>query len=305
VTERGNDLALVEAALFLSSQPMTRRALAKLLGDVRLAYVDGLLEDLATAYEDPARGIQVHVEEGRALLRVKNDYVNRVAHLAPQQDVPRPVLRTLAVIAYNHPMTQADLVRVRGNKAYGHVQELIERELIVTEPQGRTILLKITPEFLRHFGLKTVEEFRFHAASPELEIPPPDAADSETGESAEEPGSIEVPTPEAEPADEEDVSETPDVNFPETSSDGVPEDSDPLEDAADAAEEDSAPEASGDTDEGKHTVDQEPGDETDEDKLDVEASSETFEEGSPDEVETIEEGADESDAEEDDEPLED
>lgn len=190
MTERGNDLALVEAALFLSSQPMTRRALAKLLGDVRLAYVDRLLEDLAATYEDNARGIQVHVEDGRALLRVKSEYVDRVAHIAPQQDVPRPVLRTLAVIAYNHPMTQADLVRVRGNKAYGHVQELIERGLIQPEPEGRTLLLKITPEFLRHFGLKTIEEFRFHAGSPELEIVPeasppegePEASEAGAGE---------------------------------------------------------------------------------------------------------------------------
>jgi len=189
---------------------MTRRALAKLLGDVRLAYVDGLLEDLAAAYEDKARGIQVHVEDGRALLRVKNEYVNRVAHIAPQQDVPRPVLRTLAVIAYNHPMTQADLVRVRGNKAYAHVQELIERELIRPEPEGRTLLLKITPEFLRHFGLKTIEEFRLQAGSPELEIPP-EAAETEA---APDPGAdTEIDTEtEAEPeanetAEAEDLSE--------------------------------------------------------------------------------------------------
>jgi len=116
-SERGNDLALVEAALFLSPDPLTRRRLAKLLGGV------------------------------------------------PQQDIPRPVLRTLAVIAYNQPITQADLVRVRGNKAYGHVQELIERRLIRAEEHERTLLLHVTGEFLRHFGLSSPEEFRFHAAS--------------------------------------------------------------------------------------------------------------------------------------------
>jgi len=177
VTDRGNDLALVEAALFLSPQPLTRRGLAKLLGDVRLGYVDQLLEDLAAAYEDSIRGIELVVSEGSALLRVKRDYIDRVAHLAPQQDIPRPVLRTLAVIAYNHPMTQADLVKVRGNKAYGHVQELIERGLIRSETQGRTLLLQVTAEFLRHFGLSTVEEFRFHAPPPEMDDQPAASAD--------------------------------------------------------------------------------------------------------------------------------
>lgn len=169
---RGNDLASVEAALFLASQPMTRRGLAKVLGGVPLAYVDQLLEDLKAVYEDSARGIELHVEDGRALLRVKAPYVERVAHLAPQQDIPQPVLRTLAVIAYNHPTTQADVVRVRGNKAYEHIKELLERGLIRGEEQGRTVLLHVTDDFLRHFGLHTIEEFRFHMAGA-----PPDRED--------------------------------------------------------------------------------------------------------------------------------
>jgi len=157
-----NDLALAEAALFLSPQPLTRRALAKILGGVAQAYVDQLLEDLKTRFDDASRGIELHIEEGRAMFRVKAAYVNEVAHLAPQHDIPRQELRSLAVIAYNHPMTQADLIKVRGNKGYSHVQELIERNLITSEPHGRTRLLHVTRDFLRHFGLSSVEEFRFH-----------------------------------------------------------------------------------------------------------------------------------------------
>jgi chromosome segregation and condensation protein ScpB len=66
-------------------------------------------------------------------------------------------------------MTQADLVKARGNKAYGHVQELIERRLIRAEEQGRTLLLHVTGEFLRHFGLTNVEEFRFNIQVPTTE----------------------------------------------------------------------------------------------------------------------------------------
>jgi len=157
-----NDLALAEAALFLAPQPLTRRALAKILGGVAQAYVDQLLEDLKAQFDDASRGIELHIEEGRAMFRVKAAYVNEVAHLAPQHDIPRQELRTLAVIAYNHPMTQADLIKVRGNKGYKHVQELLERNLITSEPHGRTRLLHVTRDFLRHFGLNSVEEFRFH-----------------------------------------------------------------------------------------------------------------------------------------------
>jgi len=180
------DLALVEAALFLAPQPLTRRGLAKLLGDVQLAYVDQLLDELATELDPSAHGIELWVEDGRAALRVRAEFVEQVAHLAPQQDIPRPLLRTLAVIAYNHPMTQADLVRVRGNKAYGHVQELLERRLIRADEHGKTLLLHVTKEFLHSFGLRTVEEFRFHvSAAPGME----DDAEDETAE-------VEAPTAE-------------------------------------------------------------------------------------------------------------
>ncbi len=185
---RGNDLALVEAALFLASRPLTRRALAKILGDVPLAYVDQLLADLRGTYDDPATGIELVVDDGRALLRVKAAYLDRVAHLAPQQDIPQPVLRTLAVIAYNHPATQADVVRTRGNKAYEHIQDLIERGLVRGEAHGRTVMLHVTDEFLRHFGLSTIDEFRFHVAGP-TEAAGEAGSLAPAGEAAAEPGS--------------------------------------------------------------------------------------------------------------------
>jgi len=169
-TSETEDRALIEAALFLSPQPLSRRGLAKILGGVRLEYVDRLLAELTREYAGETHGLELHTEEGRAGFRVKKAFIDRVSHLAPQQDIPRPVLRSLAVIAYNHPMTQADLIKVRGNKAYGHVQELLDRNLIRAEESGRTLLLHVTKEFLRHFGLSTVEEFRFHVAGlPETE----------------------------------------------------------------------------------------------------------------------------------------
>jgi len=159
-----DDRAVIEAALFLSPQPLSRRSLSKILGGVQTEYIDRLLAALARDYAAAAHGLELCVAEGRAGFRVKRAHIDRVSHLAPQQDIPRPILRSLAVIAYNHPMTQSDLVKVRGNKAYAHVQELLARNLVRAEETGRTLLLHLTAEFLKHFGLRSVEEFRFHVA---------------------------------------------------------------------------------------------------------------------------------------------
>lgn len=207
-----NDLALAEAALFLAPQPLTRRALAKILGGVALAYVDQLLEDLKECFDDPSRGIELHIEDGRAMFRVKSVYVNEVAHLAPQQDIPRPVLRTLAVIAYNNQMTQADLIKVRGNKGYTHVRELLDRGLISSEDHGRTLLLSVTKEFLRHFGLSSVEEFRFHfAASPDAALADEaeDTSPAQTDSESEAGGTSAPEEGEAQPASSYEDAEAP------------------------------------------------------------------------------------------------
>ncbi len=176
VDDRMHDKALLEAALFLSPEPLTYRALAKLL-DASQPYVRALLEEMQVDLLAAERGLEIQIDQTRASFQVKRVHVDRVAHLAPQQDIQRSVLRTLAVVAYNQPVTQADVVKVRGNKAYAHIQELLERGLIRDEQHGRTKLLEVTEEFLRYFGLSSREEFRFHFA--EGTVPDPEGGDGQ------------------------------------------------------------------------------------------------------------------------------
>lgn len=172
VDDRMHDKAVLEAALFLSPEPLSLRALAKLL-DASQPYVRALLEEMQNDLLAVERGLEIQIDQTRASFQVKRSHVDRVAHLAPQQDIQRSVLRTLAVVAYNQPVTQADVVKVRGNKAYAHIQELLERGLIRSEQQGRTQLLEVTDEFLRYFGLGSREEFRFHFTEADAVAPDP------------------------------------------------------------------------------------------------------------------------------------
>jgi len=190
------DKALLEAALFLAAKPLSRGELASILGEVSSGYVDNLLEEWRGELALSHRGIDLHIEEGHALLQVKRCYIEAVAHLAPHQDIPPPVLRSLAMIAYNHPMTQSDLVKARGNKAYGHVRQLLERGLIRAEEHGRTLLLHVTAEFLHTFGLSSVEEFRFHTELPPSGGPPleeEEAANTDDSSPPSEPGDDALP----------------------------------------------------------------------------------------------------------------
>lgn len=187
-----DDQALVEAALFLSPQPLTRHKLARIVGGTSLTYIERILGQIEDEFGQQAHGIELSLKEGKAMFQVKKPYIDSVASLAPHQDISRPVLRSLAMIAYNHPLTQAELVKARGNKAYKHVEELLERRLISAEKEGRTLLLSVTDQFLRYFGLSNVEEFRFHVGTlPEKQDLPSEMEQEDQIEQRED-GSQEV-----------------------------------------------------------------------------------------------------------------
>ena len=74
----------------------------------------------------------------------------------------KPALETLAVIAYQQPVTQAEIEAVRGVSADGVLKTLAERQLIAEtgrkEVAGRPILYATTPDFLYYFGLHTLDD---------------------------------------------------------------------------------------------------------------------------------------------------
>ena len=88
------------------------------------------------------------------LMQIKKEYAERVEKIAPME-LSTPVLRTLSVIAYHQPITQSDVVDIRGNTAYSHISELEERGLIVSTKQGKTKIIRTTHAFLEYFELNT------------------------------------------------------------------------------------------------------------------------------------------------------
>lgn len=154
--------ALMEAALFLSEEPLNTEEISDVLNLGSKGYVQELIDEMKENLEKEDRGIELIEEDGKFDLRVKREFLDEVAHLAPQQDIPEGTLRTLALIAYNHPVKQSKVVDMRGNRAYSQIKELKNRGLVEAEKEGRTKILKVTEEFLSYFGLETPEEFKMH-----------------------------------------------------------------------------------------------------------------------------------------------
>ncbi len=149
----------LEAALFMSNEPITARKLAKIL-KANTNSVEEIIKKLKEEYETENHGIHVLETNQGYQLKVKPDYTNLVRPLTPYQDLSRGLLKVLALVAYKQPITQSEIVKVIGNRTYDYVKKLRDRGLINTVKHGRTKALIATKEFANYFGLESTEDFK-------------------------------------------------------------------------------------------------------------------------------------------------
>lgn len=151
---------IVEALIFASPEPVTRKTLYKLLEGETREDIDAALAELRADYDGP-RGLQmVEVAGGYQIVTRPelHEWVRKLFHDRTTQKLSVQSLETLAVIAYKQPVTAAEIAEIRGVSSSGGVlSTLIERHLIKTvgrkQVVGRPFMYATTREFLERFGL--------------------------------------------------------------------------------------------------------------------------------------------------------
>ncbi len=152
----------IEAALFAAGKPLGLAQVANAIGK-NSKETKAALNSLAGHYDH--HGIEIVSENDLYELRIRDEHMDDVKHLAPSQDFSRGTLQTLSVIAYKNPMKQSEIVKMRGNKAYEHLKDLEKRGFVIREPHGHTNMIKITTKFMEYFGLETPEELKMYFES--------------------------------------------------------------------------------------------------------------------------------------------
>jgi segregation and condensation protein B len=149
-----HDLILLEAALYVAGRPLDLKTLCSVLHTRSAAKVKNLAKLLSEEYK--ARGTALEVLEltdERLVLQLKAEYTPHVRKLAIRPLLSTGPLKTLAYIAFRQPISQAHVIAVRGNHAYGHTKQLEELGLIVKERVRRSSVIKTTEFFADYFGL--------------------------------------------------------------------------------------------------------------------------------------------------------
>jgi segregation and condensation protein B len=158
-------VAIVEALVFASPEPLTMKQLMKLLETEPREEVDAAVAELKRRYDDRGGGLQlVEVAGGLQIVtRTElHDWVRRMFHERTTQKLSVQALETLAVIAYKQPVTAAEVAEIRGVNTSGVLGTLLERGLVKISGRkqvvGRPFLYSTTREFLDRFGLRDLGE---------------------------------------------------------------------------------------------------------------------------------------------------
>jgi segregation and condensation protein B len=156
--------AILEALIFASPDPMTPKAMCKLLDSEPKEDVLAALAELKQDYERPGGLELVEVAGGYQIVTRSDlhEWVRRLFHERTTQKLTVQALETLAVIAYRQPITAAEITEVRGVNTSGVLNTLLERHLIkiVGRKQvvGRPFMYATTKEFLIRFGLNDLTD---------------------------------------------------------------------------------------------------------------------------------------------------
>jgi segregation and condensation protein B len=154
--------AQLEALLYASGEAATLSALATAL-DATPGEIEAALEELTALYA--VRGIRVQRNGNRVQLVTAPEMAERVQKFLGLEEVNRlssAALETLAIIAYNQPITKPQLEMIRGVNCDGVIQTLTARNLIAelgrADTVGHPMRYGVSFDFLQYFGLRGVHE---------------------------------------------------------------------------------------------------------------------------------------------------
>jgi len=160
-----NNKAILEGLLFVvGEEGLTLDQIEDVL-EIDEEVSKELLMELKKDYEEDNRGLRIDFLGNRFKLTTKfehREYYQRLIENPESNLLSQSALETLAIIAYNEPITRIQVETIRGVNCTQIIRKLVAKGLIKesgrSDMPGRPILYETTSEFLDYFGLSTIED---------------------------------------------------------------------------------------------------------------------------------------------------
>ena len=149
---------LIESILFVSGKFLDMKALIS-LSDMNPIIIKELLEKLRESYEEGESALRIIEKNGMWKMDVSPEFSHLSTKLATgSSEFTKAEQETLAIIAFKQPIKQSVIVRIRGNKAYDHINKFAKLDLVKKRKQGHTHELSLSQEFYDYFGVPEPKE---------------------------------------------------------------------------------------------------------------------------------------------------
>lgn len=162
--EKDKAKAVLEAILFTMGDSVELDRLAAVIEEDKDT-TRKPLDEMAADYEKKDRGISLTTLEDAVQMCTKSElyeYLIKIAKTPRKFVLTDTLLETLSIIAYKQPITRLEIEKVRGVSCDHAVNRLLEFDLITEvgrmDAPGRPLLFGTTEQFLRSFGVKSIED---------------------------------------------------------------------------------------------------------------------------------------------------
>ena len=156
--------AIIEAILFTMGESVELERIASAI-ELDKKETKKIIERMMERYQDDSTGIQIIELDGAYQMCTKSEmyeYLIKIAKQPKRHVLTDVLLETLAIIAYKQPITKVEIEKIRGVSCDHAVNKLVEYNLVCElgrlDAPGRPLLFGTTEEFLRSFGVHSIDE---------------------------------------------------------------------------------------------------------------------------------------------------
>lgn len=156
--------SIIEAILFSAGRVVDTQELMAIL-ELSNEDIDSIVQNMKSEFEEQNRGIEIiKVDNGYQLCSKKEyyDYIYPIFDNRAKPSLSQAALETLSIIAYNPKITRSEIEQIRGVNSDGTIYKLLEYNLIEEvgrlDAPGRPTIYSTTKDFLRMFGISSLEE---------------------------------------------------------------------------------------------------------------------------------------------------
>jgi len=146
----------VEAVLFAVGKEISAERISSLCS-LSLEETETILNQLVEEYSQRDHSLKLIKKDLGWKLTVRDEYVPLVSSIVSSTELDRPLMETLAVIAWKYPIVQSEVIKLRGSGAYEHMKLLEEQGYVEKEKFGRSFKVKLTKKFFEYFDLPSAE----------------------------------------------------------------------------------------------------------------------------------------------------